>query len=291
MSEPRAQRQDWGGIMQRLRADPRSVLAASVLLGLVIVVVVGPMLLPHAAYEQLDILNLVHVRPGREHLLGTDAYSRDVLARVVSGGRVSLLFATSAVLVQTVIGIGWGLSAGLAGRRTETVMMRCVDAGMSVPRALLLLAMLAGVPQVPLWLLVLMMACTGWFVIARLVHGEVRAIRGAEFVLAARALGASRRRIALRHLMPHVLGPVLVSSTLAVGQIIVLEAGLSWLGIGVQAPRASWGNIIGDGTEFISSAPWVSIAPGICLVTVVLALSALGDGLRDALAPGQLPRT
>lgn len=291
MSEQHTQRADWRGVVQRLRADPRSLLAASVLLGLVILVTVGPMLVQHAAHEQLDITNLVHVRPGRAHLLGTDAYSRDLLARVLSGGRVSLLFAASAVLVQTIIGVGWGLSAGLAGRSVETVMMRCVDAGMSVPRALLLLALLAAVPQVPLWLLVLMMAFTGWFVIARLVHGEVRTVRDAEFVLAARALGASQRRIALRHLLPHVLGPVLVSATLAVGQIIVLEAGLSWLGIGVQAPRASWGNIIADGTEFISTAPWVSIAPGICLVTVVLALSALGDGLRDALAPGQLPRT
>jgi len=291
VSEQHARRQDWGGIMQRLRADPRSVLAASVLIGLAVLVTVGPMLLPHGAHEQLDITNLVHVRPGRAHLLGTDAYSRDVLARVLSGGRVSLLFASSAVLVQTVVGIGWGMCAGLAGRNVETVMMRGVDAGISVPRVLFLLALLAAVPQVPLWLLVLMMAFSGWFVIARLVHGEVRAIRGAEFVIAARMLGASPRRIALRHLLPHVLGPVLVSATLAVGQVIVLEAGLSWLGIGVQAPRASWGNIIGDGTEFISTAPWVSIAPGICLVTVVLALSALGDGLRDALAPGQLPRT
>lgn len=291
MSERRARHQDWGGTVHRLRADRRSMRAASVLLGLVVLVTVGPLLVQHAANEQLDILNLVHVPPGRAHLLGTDAYSRDVLARVLSGGRISLVFATSAAFVQTVIGIGWGLCAALASRGVESVMMRFVDAGLSVPRALLLLVMLPAVPDAPLWRLVVIMACTGWFVIARLVHGDVRAMRGAEFVIAAQALGASRRRIAVRHLLPHLLGPVLVSSTLAVGQIITLEAGLSWLGAGIQAPQASWGNIIGDGTEFLSIAPWVSIAPGICLVTVVLALSALGDGLRDALAPGQLPRT
>jgi peptide/nickel transport system permease protein len=170
-------------------------------------------------------------------------------------------------------------------------MMRCVDAGLSVPRVLLLLAVLATVPQVPVWLLVLILGLTGWFGTARLVRGEVRSMRGSDFVLAARALGATPARMALRHLLPHTLGPVLVTATLAVGQVIVLEAGLSWLGIGVQPPQASWGNIIRDGTEFIASAPWVSLGPGLCLVIVVLAVSALGDGLRDALAPRQLPLT
>ena len=162
---------------------------------------------------------------------------------------------------------------------------------MSVPRVLLMLALLSAMPQVPVWLLVVILGATGWFSIARLVRGEVRGIRNADFVLAARALGATHRRLAMRHLLPHVAGPVLVASTLAVGQVIVLEAGLSWLGIGVRPPRASWGNIIRDGTEFIQNAPWVSVAPGICLVVVVLALSAFGDGLRDALAPRQLPLT
>jgi peptide/nickel transport system permease protein len=123
------------------------------------------------------------------------------------------------------------------------------------------------------------------------VRGEVRALRGADFIVAARALGTSQSRLAVRHLLPHVIGPVLVAGTLAIGQVIVLEAGLSWLGIGVRPPQASWGNIIGDGTEFLATAPWVSIAPGACLVIVVLAVSALGDGLRDALAPRQLPNT
>ena len=132
---------------------------------------------------------------------------------------------------------------------------------------------------------------SGWFAIARLVRGEVRSIRDADFVVAARALGVAPVRLARRHLFPHVLGPVLVAATLAIGQVIVLEAGLSWLGIGVQPPQASWGNIIKDGTEFIASAPWVSLGPGFCLIIVVLAVSALGDGLRDALAPRQLATT
>ncbi len=282
---------NWHHIVARLRRDPRSVLAAGTLTAMIVLVCIGPPLSAYKPYEQLDITHLVHQPPSAAHLLGTDAYSRDVLSRVLSGGRVSLAVATSAVFIETLIALAWGLTAGLAGGRIDTVMMRCVDAGMSVPRVLLLLALLAAVPSVPLWLLVVVLGISGWFGTARLVRGEVRTIRGTDYVLAARALGATPIRIALRHLLPHALGPVLVSSTLAVGQVIVLEAGLSWLGIGVQPPQPSWGNIIKDGTEFIASAPWVTLGPGSCLVLVVLAVSALGDGLRDALAPRQLPRT
>ena len=281
----------WRSTARRLRSDRRSLIAASALVSVVLLVLVGPWLSAYAPYEQLDITNLVHVAPGARHLLGTDAFSRDVLSRVLSGGRISLAVAGSAVLIETLVGVAWGLGAGLAGDRLDTVMMRAVDAGMSVPRVLLLLALLAAIPQVPLSLLVLTLGFTGWFGIARLVRAEVRALRHADFVLAARTLGAQPLRLALRHLLPQVMGPVLVASTLAIGQVIVLEAGLSWLGIGVQPPQASWGNIIRDGTEFIATAPWVSIAPGCCLIVVVLSVSALGDGLRDALAPGQLPRT
>lgn len=281
----------WREVVHRLRADIRSVIACGVLLLMVTLVLVGPLLMSSAPFEQLDIVNLVHAPPSLSHPLGTDAYSRDVLSRVLTGGRISLLVATSAVLLETVVGVTWGLIAGLAGRRIAAPMMRAVDAGMSVPRVLLLLALLAAVVRVPVWLLVVVLGVTGWFGTARLVHGEVRAIRHRDFVVAARALGADPIRLALRHLLPQVMGPVLVAATLAVGQVIVLEAGLSWLGIGVQPPDPSWGNIIRDGTEFIASAPWVSIGPGLCLVVVVLSVSALGDGLRDALAPRQLART
>lgn len=282
---------NWRHLLQRLRDDRRSLLALGTLLALAVLVTIGPWLSPYAPYQQLDIVMGAHRPPNAEHLLGTDAFARDVLSRVLSGGRVSLLVALSAVCIETVLGVAWGLTAGLASARVDTLMMRCADAGLSVPRVLLMLAVLAATPQVPLWLLVTLLGVTGWFGIARLVRAEVRALRGADFVLAARSLGATPLRLAVRHLLPHVTGPVLVAATLAVGQVIVLEAGLSWLGIGVQPPEASWGNIIGDGTEFMMTAPWVSLAPGACLVIVVLAISALGDGLRDALAPRQLPRT
>lgn len=282
---------DWRNVTRRLRADQRSVIAAGVLMAMVTLVLVGPWLSAYRPYEQLDITNLVHAGPSAAHPLGTDAFSRDVLSRVMSGGRISLAVAASAVFIEVLVGVVWGLASGLAGGHLDTVMMRVVDAGMSVPRVLLLLAVLAATPHVPVWLLVVVLGVTGWFAIARLVRGEVRSIRDADFVVAARALGVAPVRLARRHLFPHVLGPVLVAATLAIGQVIVLEAGLSWLGIGVQPPQASWGNIIKDGTEFIASAPWVSLGPGFCLIIVVLAVSALGDGLRDALAPRQLATT
>ena len=291
MSSSATQRSDWRGVVQRIRRDRRAMIAGGTLLAIALLVLIGPLLVAYAPYETPDIINGVHLRPGASHPLGTDAFSRDVLSRVLDGGRISLAVAVSAVCIETMVGVLWGVAAGMIGGTLDTVLMRCVDAGMSVPRVLLLLALLGAMPQVPLWLLVVILGATGWFGIARLVRGEVRGIRSADFVLAARALGATPRRLALRHLLPHVAGPVLVASTLAIGQVIVLEAGLSWLGIGVRPPQASWGNIIKDGTEFIQNAPWVSVAPGICLVAVVLALSAFGDGLRDALAPRQLPLT
>ena len=223
------------------------MVAAGVLVAMLMVVLIGPLLSAYSPSEQLDITHLVNAPPSAANLLGTDVYSRDVLARVLSGGQVSLAVAVSAVLIEVCLGIAWGLAAGLSGPRTDTVMMRVVDAGMSVPRVLLLLALLAAVPQVPLWMLILLLGATGWFGTARLVRGEVRALRGSDFVLAARSLGARPLRLALRHVLPHITGPVLVAATFAIGQVIVLEAGLSWLGIGVQPPQASWGNIIRDG--------------------------------------------
>jgi peptide/nickel transport system permease protein len=279
----------WRDVVRHVRGDRSSMLAFGVLLAIVIVVTVGPMLSAYAPYEQLDIVNGVHRPPSAEHLLGTDAFSRDVLSRVLSGGRLSLIVALNAVLIESGIGLLWGLTAGLAGGALDTLMMRCVDAGMSIPRVLLLLVLLAAVPMVPIWLLVLTLGVTGWFSVARLVRGEVRGVRARDFVLSARALGGSPVRIAFRHVLPHVTGPLITMATFSIGQVIVLESGLSWLGIGIRPPQASWGNIIADGTEFIARAPWVSLAPGLCLVVVVMAVGTLGDGLREALAPRHLP--
>ena len=277
-------------LAHRLRAHPAVRRGGALLGALVVALAVLPAVLPHAPYEQLDLGSLTLRPPSRAHPLGTDHVARDVLARVVEGGRTSLLVATGAVLLGTGLGTLVGVAAGLGGRTTDGLTMRAVDAGLAIPRVLLLLVVLAAVPQPPLALLIVALGATGWFAVARLVRGEVRRLRDADFVLAARALGAGRWAIARRHILPHIAGPVLVTAALGVGQVIVLEAGLSWLGIGVQPPQASWGNIIRDGTDVLASAPWLSLAPGVCLVLVVLACSLLADGLRDALDGREVPR-
>jgi peptide/nickel transport system permease protein len=279
----------WREVLARLRRDPRSLAALSVLIAMTLLVLVGPLLSPYQPYEQLDIVANVHRSPDARHLLGTDAFSRDVLSRVLSGGRISLAVAAGAVLIESLIGLLWGVTAGLAGGAIDRVMMRIVDAGRAIPRVLLLLVTLASVPLVPIWLLVLLLGLTGWFSIARLIRGDVRVIAASDAVVAARALGCTPARLAFRHVVPHVTGSLLTLATLGIGQVIMLESGLSWLGIGIRPPQASWGNIIADGTEFLATAPWVSLSPGLCLVVVVLAISTLGDGLREALAPRQLP--
>ncbi|MCU0625961.1 MAG: ABC transporter permease [Gemmatimonadaceae bacterium] len=274
----------------RLLAAPGTRLALGALLTIAMCVLVLPLVLPHAPHEQLDLATRALASPRAAHPFGTDAVARDVLARVVAGGRVSLAVAAASVLLASALGTAWGLAAGLAGARIDALLMRLVDAGLAVPRVLLLLVVLSLPREPSLVLLVLALGATGWFGVARLVRTEVRRLRDADWVLAARALGTSRRRLAWRQLLPHVLAPVLVTAALGMGNVIVLEAGLSWLGVGVQPPRASWGNIIRDGTDLLQAAPWISLAPGACLVLVVLCCTVLADGLRDALAARELPR-
>lgn len=288
--EKRVRSADRVSTLQQLVAAPVSRAAVGTLGALVFVLLVVPLAWPYAPHEQLDLATMSLRAPSLAHPLGTDAVARDVLARLLAGGRLSLAIGLASVALSTGLGTAWGMVAGLAGARTDALMMRVVDAGLATPRVLVLLVVLAlrDHPSVPL--LVGAIAATGWFPQARLVRGEVRRLRGADWIVAARALGVPWRRIAWRQLLPHIAGPVLVTAAIGVGQVIVLEAGLSWLGVGVQPPAASWGNIIRDGTDVLQAAPWISLAPGACLVLVVLCCSLLADGLRDALAGRDLPR-
>lgn len=278
------------GVLRRLLAARAPRAALGVFGALALVLLVAPLAWPHAPHAQLDLATMALRPPSLAHPLGTDAVARDVLARVLAGGRLSLLIGLVSVTLSTGLGTAWGMAAGLAGARTDALLMRLVDAGLATPRVLVLLVVLAlrDTPSVPL--LVGAIAATGWFAHARLVRGEVRRLRRADWLVAARALGVPWARLAWRHLLPHLAGPVLVTAAIGVGQVIVLEAGLSWLGVGVQPPAASWGNIIRDGTDVLQAAPWISLAPGACLVMVVLCCSLLADGLRDALAGRDLPR-
>lgn len=278
-------------IFGRLISDRAARVAAGVIVLLALAAVVGPLLSPYSPETQLDIIGLKNMPPSRAHPFGTDWYSRDVLSRVLFGARVSLSVAALSVVVSTTVGSAYGLVAGYAGGRLDSLMMHVLDALLSIPRVLLLVAVLALWQPVPLPGLVLLLGLTGWYGVSRLVRAEVRAARQREYVVAAQALGASSRRIILRHLLPNVVGPIIVAATLGVANVIVLEAGLSFLGVGAREPNASWGTIFFTGSHSPVATWWVAFFPGAAIVATVLAFNVLGDALRDVLDPRQLPQT
>jgi peptide/nickel transport system permease protein len=249
--------------------------------------ILGWLVVGQAANRQPDIVGLKNAPPSFSHLFGTDQFSRDVLARVLVGAAISLSIGALSVLFSTLVGTSYGMIAGYTGGRTEVIMMRALDGLMSIPRVLLLVAVLTvwrpGLPG-----LIFLIGATGWFTVARLVRAEVLTIRDSDFVVAARALGASSRATILRHLLPNVAAPVIVSATLGVGNVILLEAGLSYLGIGAQKPTPSWGSIFLDGVDYGLAAWWVLLFPGLAIVATVVSFNVLGDALRDVLDPRQL---
>lgn len=258
-------------------------LGLMVLAALTIVVVVGPWLLPDPT-GMPDLLAGA-TAPAPHHPMGTDQLNRDILARVVTGGRVSLTVAALAVTLAVLLGALVGGIAGYHGGWVDGVLMRVVDGALAIPRLFLLLLLVAVWEQMPLGALVLVLGCTGWFATSRIVRGEVLRLREAEFVSAAKALGAGPRRIILRHLLPNVAGPLFVAATLGVGDVILLEAGLSFLGVGVRPPTPSWGGMILDARSLLTTAPWASIFPGMAIVVTVLAVNLIGDAMRGALDP------
>jgi peptide/nickel transport system permease protein len=255
---------------------------------LVLAALVGPIFSSYSCIEQLDIVKLKNAPPSWSHPFGTDQYSRDVLARVLCGARISLAVAILAVLLSITLGVAYGLVAGYAGGRLDNAMMRVLDGFLSIPRVLLLIAVLTLSDRVSLAELIVLLGATGWFGVSRLVRAETMSAKQLDYVAAARALGASDVRILWRHLLPNVVSPVIVAATLAVGNVIALEAGLSYLGIGAKAPAASWGSIFNEGIESFTGNWWVALFPGIAIVVTVLAFNVLGDALRDVLDPRQL---
>ncbi len=245
--------------------------------------IAAPLLAPYDPFAQPDIVSGNTLAPSPEHPLGTDQFSRDVLSRLLFGARISLIVGILATTVAVTVGTAWGLAAGYAGGLVDEVMMRLVDALMSIPRVLLVLALVALWGRMSTTGLVLLLGLTGWFALSRLVRAEVLTARETDYVASARALGAHDFRIAVRHVLPNVLPPIIVFATIGLGNVIVLEAGLSYLGFGVQPPIPSWGNMIRDGSELMTAAWWISLFPGLAIVATVVAVNALGDGLRQAL--------
>jgi peptide/nickel transport system permease protein len=249
----------------------------------------APLIAPYGQSQQLDIVAMKNHPPTLAHPFGTDRFSRDELTRVLYGARVSLSVATLAVVVSAIVGTLYGLVAAMVGGVADAVLMRLLDAMLSIPRVLLLIAVLALWSPVPLWMLVLLLGLTGWFEVSRLVRAEALAVRERDFVLAARSLGASRRRITFRHVLPNVLAPVIVTTTLGIANVIVLEAGLSFIGVGVREPNASWGTMFYEASEAFAGTWWTALFPGLAIVITVLCFNVLGDALRVALDPRQLP--
>jgi peptide/nickel transport system permease protein len=223
---------------------------------------------------------------GTRHLLGTDRLGRDVWTRLVYGARVSLAVGFAAVALSVAIGLTVGAAAGFWPGRPALVLLALTDFALAVPRVVLLL-LLAALWRPSAALVVVVLGVTGWMPIARLVHGEVRALTARPFVEGAVAAGASGLRVLARHIVPNALTPVIVAAALGVGNAMLLEAGLSFLGLGVQPPAPSWGNMIASGRDTLVNAPWVATAPGVALVLVVVACTLLGDAVRDVLDPNK----
>ena len=272
----------------RLGDDARVRVALGVLLVVALVAFFAPLLAPYDPRLQLDISHLQSQPPSFAHPLGTDTFSRDVLSRLIYGTRVSLTVALVAVAISASFGTLVGATAGYVGGAIDAMLMRVVDAAFSIPAILLLIVVIALWGDISVVTLTLLLAGVGWFTVSRLVRAETLAVRDADFVVAARALGMPGWRVLARHVLPNAIGPAIVSATLSVGNVILLEAGLSYLGIGVRPPTPSWGNIIEEGSTRLSDVWWLTLFPGLAILMTVFACNALGDALRDALDPRQL---
>ena len=275
-------------VVARLARDTRARAAAVVLVVIIGSALLAPVIAPHDPAANLDIVHLNSQPPSWAHPLGTDPFSRDVLSRLLWGTRISLAIAFVAVSLSMTLGVIVGAVAGYAGGLIDAVLMRLVDTALSIPRLLLLIAVVALWGDVSIAALTLLLAGTGWFAVSRLTRAETLVVREREFVIAARTLGASPWRILTRHVLPNVAAPGLVAATLGIANVILLEAGLSYIGIGVRQPAASWGGIIQDGAERVGDLWWLTLFPGLAILITVFACNALGDALRDALDPRQL---
>lgn len=275
-------------VMRRLMSKPAAVFGIVVIVFFVICALVPELIAPHDPYAQSLIRRLKppsFLQGGVDgYLLGTDQLGRDTLSRIVHGARVTLLVSLFAVVVSAFIGIWAGLAAGFFGGRTDAVILRLIDMQLAFPVVLLVIAIVAVVGP-SLTNLVILMGLSAWPRFARIVRGSVLSVRGLEYVEAARSIGAGRMRIMLRHILPNIMSAIIVYASFELARMILLEATLSFLGLGVQPPTPTWGGMINDGKDYLSISWAVSLFPGIAIALIILAFNLLGDELRDALDP------
>ena len=259
-----------------------ALFGGAVVLVLAIMAVGAPLLAPHDPNKP-DVKRILD-SPSSRHWLGTDQVGRDVLSRMLYGARVSLAVGFVSVGIATVIGIALGAAAGYNGGMVDASVMRLVDLMLVFPRFFLLLAVLAFLKP-SIWTIMAVIGLTGWMGVARLVRAEFLTIKEREFVIWSQSIGANALRIIWRHILPNAMAPVLVAMTLGIPAAILTESGLSFLGLGVRPPYATWGNILNDGKEVIELAWWLSVYPGLAILITVLSYNLLGEGIRDALDP------
>ena len=270
--------------MQDLRRDPRAAIGIGVVVLVTLAAIAAPLLASHDP-TRIDLSAQLQ-GPSADHLMGTDVQGRDVWSRLVHGARISLAVGLISQSIALAIGVTLGLIAGYYGKWVDEIVMRLADVTLAFPTLLLLIAMVAAL-QPSLAVVFITIGLVGWAAMARLVRGQVLVLRQLEFIQAIRALGSSDLRIIVRHVLPGVVAPVVIASTLGVAGAIMAEAALSFLGLGVQPPTPSWGGMVAEGRDLnqLRTAPWTSLFPGLAIGAVILGFNLLGDALRDALDP------
>ena len=297
-----APRSPWREAWRRLRRNRLAVACGTLLVLIGLACLLGPALTGHTIENQN--LALGATAPSATHWLGTDTLGRDLLTRILTGGQVSLAVGLTATLVSLIIGVAYGATAGFLGGRTDAIMMRIVEILYALPFIILVIILIVvlepvfktpqmawlvdlfgGEGQIKLVVLFMVIGAIEWLTMARVVRAQVMTLRQQDFVAAALALGVPKWKIILRHLVPNCLGPVIVYSTLTIPAVMLLEAVLSFLGLGVQAPFASWGSLIQEGADNLETSPWLLVFPALLFSTTLFSFIFLGDGLRDALDP------
>jgi len=300
----------WKDAWRRLLKNKLAVFGLIVMIIMIVAVIIGPAIIRWTTGFTADYIPsegdlIKSFPPSAQHPMGTDEAGRDMLARVLQGGRISLMVGVISTIVSLIVGVSYGAIAGYMGGKIDNFMMRLVDIIYAIPYILIVIVLLSvfGGPNTPsfiqtmastfgggqalsqIFLLFFALGLVSWLTMARVVRGQILSLKNQEFVMAARATGVSTPNIIFRHLVPNALGPVIVYATLTIPSVMLTEAFLSFLGLGVQAPYASWGSLASDGIKNIAIYPWQLIFPGVTMALTLFSLNFLGDGLRDALDP------